>query len=98
MSDPSVTGLRVASKAVAVLVWAVVFVRSASPSAAQDILPQDWGPIWQVQLPDKERHPSLFFDESDRTRMLERTKQRPTDYWTSSGFATTSASTGSATV
>lgn len=52
-----------------------------SSGCAQDQTPAEWGPLWQPQLPAKERHPALFFDEKDRARMLERTKTPPTDYW-----------------
>ena len=47
---------------------------------AQEI-PASWGPRWQPQLPARERHPSLFFDESDRPRMLERIGQEPWSGW-----------------
>ncbi len=53
----------------------------ASSLSADDVAPAEWGPLWQPQLPVKERHPSLFFDESDRARMLERTTTPPTDAW-----------------
>jgi hypothetical protein len=46
-----------------------------------DVVPPEWGPLWQPQLPAKERHPSLLFDENDRQRMRERLNQPPTDAW-----------------
>ncbi|MCE5218603.1 hypothetical protein LLH03_16395, partial [bacterium] len=46
-----------------------------------DLIPPEWGQLWQPQLPAKERHPSLLFDESDRQRMRERLSQPPTDAW-----------------
>lgn len=48
---------------------------------AQDVAAPEWGALWQPQLPTKERHPSLLFDEADRPRMLERTRTPPTDSW-----------------
>ena len=53
----------------------------ASSLRADDVAPAEWGPLWQPRLPARERHPSLFFDESDRARMLERTQTPPTDAW-----------------
>ena len=52
-----------------------------TPLLADDQIPPEWGPLWQPQLPAKERHPSLFFGEADRARLLERTKTQPTAYW-----------------
>ncbi len=51
------------------------------PPVARDSIPAEWGPLWQPHLPAHEQHPSLLFDAADRTRMLERTKTPPTDYW-----------------
>lgn len=67
----------------------------AGLSSAQDTIPPEWGPLWQPCLPVRERHPSLFFDEADRPRMLERTKVSPTAYWwksfTGSGYRSAQA-------
>lgn len=52
-----------------------------TPLPAQDTAPAEWGARWQAQLPPRERHPSLFFEQADRARMLERTTTPPTDSW-----------------
>jgi len=67
--------------AVAKLLPVVLGLLTASALCAQDVPLPEWGPLWQPQLPAKERHPSLFFDEADRARLLERIKTPPTDYW-----------------
>ena len=36
---------------------------------------QEWGPVWQPNLSERERHPFLFYDEVDRDRMWKRLKQ-----------------------
>ncbi len=37
--------------------------------------------MWQPELPALERHPSLFYDETDRDRMLARLDQQPWARW-----------------
>ncbi len=41
----------------------------------------EWGPVWQPQLPTQERHPSLFYDETDRAEMTTRLDAEPWQTW-----------------
>ncbi len=43
--------------------------------------PEEWGAMWQPELPTSERHPCLFYDESDRERMAARLDQEPWSGW-----------------
>ncbi|MDH7569019.1 MAG: hypothetical protein QHJ73_05480, partial [Armatimonadota bacterium] len=45
-------------------------------------VPAEWGERWQPVLPQQERHPSLFVDDSDRERMRARIAEAPyADWW-----------------
>ena len=44
-------------------------------------MPTGRGDVWQPRLPDRERHPFLFFDESDRPRMTARLQSEPWARW-----------------
>lgn len=46
-----------------------------------DEIPAGWGDMWHAQLPERERHPFLFYDESDRPQMLERLEREPWAGW-----------------
>lgn len=54
---------------------------AAVPVRADDPIAPEWGPLWQPQMPARERHPFLLCDDADRARMLERTRVAPTDSW-----------------
>lgn len=60
--------------------WLLPIVAIVTASWGQEI-PPEWGPIWQPQLPSHERHPSLFYDDTDRPRMLERLEREPWARW-----------------
>lgn len=70
----------------AILCWpigvglAVALLSAALPCCGQEGS-ADWGTVWQSQLPELERHPSLFYDEADRPRMLERIGHEPWKSW-----------------
>lgn len=50
------------------------------PVGAQEI-PREWGARWQPVLPNRERHPSLFYDDADRRRMVGRLGREPWATW-----------------
>jgi len=47
---------------------------------AQKAVPE-WGDMWQPQLPQQEKHPSLLYDETDRQRMAGRLTLEPWAGW-----------------
>ncbi|HWR37029.1 MAG TPA: hypothetical protein VN622_14295, partial [Clostridia bacterium] len=47
---------------------------------AQDV-PRDWGDLWQPSLPERERHPSLFYDGTARDRIVSRLSREPWKTW-----------------
>ena len=56
----------------------VVIVQTACQ--AQEFKP-DWGEMWTPALPSQERHPHLFYDETDRKQMLDRLRAEPYARW-----------------
>ncbi len=61
--------------------WVVLPLIVACSICSGEDIPPEWGEMWQAQLPETERHPSLFYDESDRERMLERLYEEPWARW-----------------
>jgi len=47
----------------------------------EDVILPEWGRRWQPVLPARERHPFLFFDETDRERMRQRIHRPPFSLW-----------------
>ena len=43
--------------------------------------PPEWGARWQAHLPARERHPSLFYDDTDQGRMTKRLGLEPWARW-----------------
>lgn len=42
---------------------------------------EDWGALWRARVPAHEQHPSLFYDDTDRERMVERLGREPWTRW-----------------
>ena len=59
---------------------AILLTMSWADCRGQEI-PSQWGAMWQPQLPGSEKHPSLFYDQSDRPRMLDRLQREPWRRW-----------------
>lgn len=49
--------------------------------AQSEVIPPEWGKRWQPVLPAHERHPFLFFEDTDRERMRQRIHQSPYSVW-----------------
>ena len=59
---------------------ALILLTTCASIRAEDF-PEEWGAMWQPELPTTERHPYLFYDESDRARMTARLDQEPWAGW-----------------
>src|SRR5262249_45346150 len=56
----------------------------ASKKAAgvkEDTILPEWGKRWQPVLPTRERHPFLFYDDTDRERLRQRIHHPPFSLW-----------------
>src|SRR5690242_15184128 len=47
----------------------------------EDTIMPEWGKRWQPVLPARERHPALFYDDTDRERMRQRLNRLPYSLW-----------------
>ena len=60
-----------------------VFLQSglllAPTQAAGQEIPKEWGELWHPARPRRERHPSLFYDATDRARMRSRIAIEPSE-------------------
>ncbi|MCD6360132.1 MAG: heparinase II/III family protein [Armatimonadetes bacterium] len=59
----------------------VLALLAAGRVAVAEDFPEEWGAMWRPELPAVERHPCLFYDDSDRERMRARLEREPWSEW-----------------